>query len=218
MNTTPMKSNSITAILFDFGGVLAEEGFRDGLISLAREQGLNIEDMPRDGMRAVYDSGFVLGKGTAADFWSLLRQRTGLKGEDEVLTERILNGFVIRPGMIHIVKKLRDKGYVTGILSDQTHWLDELDEHYHFSEAFNRIYNSYYLGKGKRDSSLFLDIAADLEMPPEAILFIDDDEDNITRARKAGYQVIRFNDQDNFSILLERMLSNNCEKAMLNEL
>ncbi|HID48433.1 MAG TPA: hydrolase, partial [Chromatiales bacterium] len=50
----------VKAILFDFGGVLAEEGFRNGLMALAREQGLDVYGMPRAAMQAVYDSGFVL--------------------------------------------------------------------------------------------------------------------------------------------------------------
>lgn len=211
-----MIGKPVTTILFDFGGVLAEEGFRDGLIALANEQKLNIENMPGEGMRAVYDSGFVLGQGTAADFWALLRKRTGLVGEDEELTTRIIGGFVIRQSMIDLVQQLREKGYVTGILSDQTHWLDELDEHYHFSQAFDHIYNSYYIGKGKQDSSLFLDIAADLKLEPAAILFVDDDEGNVSRAEKVGFKVIQFIDQESFSLTLEMILLENEEAATMN--
>lgn len=201
-----MNISTVRAVLFDFGGVLAEEGFRDGLIALANEQGLNVEDMPKEGMRAVYDSGFVLGRGTAADFWALLRRRTGLTGDDQTLTKRILDGFVIRPRMIELVRELHTHGYVTGILSDQTHWLDELDDRYHFSQAFDHIYNSYYLGKGKRDVSLFTDVARDLGFPPSALLFIDDDTSNVARAQEVGYQVIRFVDQAAFIAVLDRKL------------
>ena len=69
--------SGIRAVLFDFGGVVAEEGFSNGLESLAREQGLTVRDMTAEGMRAVYESGFVLGKGTEFAFWSLVRRRTG---------------------------------------------------------------------------------------------------------------------------------------------
>jgi len=148
------------AVLFDFGGVLAEEGFSDGLEAMAVEQGLGGRDMSAAGAQAVYDSGFVLGTGTEADFWSLLRSRTGLHGEDAVLTARILDGFVLRPWMLELVERLRAQGYVTGILSDQTDWLDRLNRRYHFYRLFDRVYNSYYLGKGKRDASLFTDVLA----------------------------------------------------------
>ena len=200
-----MTTNAIRAVLLDFGGVLADEGFRNGLEALALKQGLDVASMPKAGMRAVYDSGFVLGRGTAADFWALLRQRTGLSGDDDSLTEHILSGFVIRPWMIDTVRQLRARGYVTGILSDQTHWLDMLDAKYHFYHAFDRIYNSYYLGKGKQDVTLFTDVAADLGMPVASILFIDDDAGNVERAQAAGLQTIHYVDQQSFIADLEKL-------------
>lgn len=202
-----MTPTAVRAVLFDFGGVLAEEGFRNGLHALAAQQGLDTGRLHEEGMRAVYDSGFVLGQGTAADFWALLRRRTGLAGDDAMLTERILRGFMPRHWMLELVSRLRARGLVTGILSDQTHWLDELDAQYHFSAAFDRVYNSYYLGKGKRDPSLFGDVAADLGMPPAAVLFIDDDAANVARARDAGLQAIHFVDRSVFSRELEDVLS-----------
>ena len=203
---TPMKP-VIRAILFDFGGVLAEEGFRNGLIALASEQCLNVNQMSQQGMRAVYDSGFVLGHGAVADFWALLRERTGLKGEDADLTQRILTGFVVRPWMIKLVRDLRARGYVTGILSDQTDWLDELNQQTEFYSAFDHIYNSYYLGKGKQDPSIFEDVTTDLQLTPDRILFVDDDKGNIDRARTSGWWALRFIDKKNFLTELEKMLS-----------
>ena len=118
--------------------------------------------MPTVGMQAVYDSGFVVGQGKAADFWQLLRQRSGLQGDDASLSERILEGFIPRPWMLQLVMHLKTQGYITGILSDQTNWLDLLDRRHHLYQHFDHIYNSYYLGKGKRDPSLFRDIATTL--------------------------------------------------------
>ncbi len=196
----------IRAILFDFGGVLAEEGFRDGLTALATEQRLDVEEMPKAGMHAVYESGFVLGRGTASDFWKLLRQRTGLIGEDDYLTNRILDGFIIRPWMIEQVRHLHSQGYITGILSDQTHWLDFFTDKYHLREVFDRIYNSYYLGKGKRDTTLFSDVAEDLNLSPTQIVFIDDDVSNVLRARQAGMYAFQYIGRDSFITELQRVL------------
>lgn len=193
-----MTVKKIDAVLFDYGGVLAEEGFRNGLVTLAKEQGLDIDAMPKEGMMAVYDSGFVLGHGTASDFWTLLRKRTGLVGDNDELSKRILSGFVIRPWMIELVGQLRKQGYITGILSDQTYWLDTLNERDHFFDVFDRVYNSFYLGKGKQDPSLFDDVAADLGMSSSMILFVDDDAGNVTRARDSGMQAIQFVDRQSF--------------------
>ena len=200
-----MTGKTVDAILFDYGGVLAEEGFRDGLVTFAKEQELNAEAMPNEGMLAVYDSGFVLGSGTASDFWELLHKRTGLAGDNDELSKRILSGFVIRPWMIELVGQLHKQGYITGILSDQTYWLDTLNERDHFFDVFDHVYNSYYMGKGKRDSSLFNDVAKDLGLPLSKILFIDDNEANVCRARDTGMQAIQYVDRQSFISELKQL-------------
>ena len=209
-----MSTSAIRAVLFDYGGVIAEEGFYNGLTNFAEKQSLQVRSMPEEGMQAAYDSGFVLGRGTAADFWALLRKRTGLEGEDDYLTEKIFLGFQIRHWMIELVRRLRTKGYVAGILSDQTHWLNELDKRDHFFIEFDHIYNSYYLGKGKRDPSLFTDVAKDLKLQPVEILFIDDNEKNVQTAREKGLRAIQYVDRERFVSELEGMLSEGVESLM----
>ena len=206
-----MSKAVIRAILFDYGGVIAEEGFYNGLVDLAEKQSLDAHSMPEQGMKAVYDSGFVLGNGTVADFWALLRKRTGLEGDDDFLTDRIFFGFQIRHWMIELVRRLRAKGYVTGILSDQTHWLNELDKRDHFFREFDHIYNSYYLGKGKRDPSLFTDVVNDLKLRPGEVLFIDDSEKNVQTARKIGLKAILYIDHEGFVPKLEDILKEEIE-------
>lgn len=186
----------IQAVLFDYGGVLADEGFSNILQALAREQDLAVESMTAEGMQAVYDSGFVLGKGSESDFWSLLRERTGLHGDDADIRSRMFAAFVIRPWMLELVDWLREQGYITGILSDQVDWLDRLDARDHFYKHFQHVYNSYYMGKGKRDVSHFIDVAADLGLKPSAILFIDDSERNVATAMEAGMQAIQYVDRE----------------------
>jgi putative hydrolase of the HAD superfamily len=198
--------SGIQAVLFDFGGVLAEEGFSNALEALAREQGLPVQNMTAEGMRAVYDCGFVLGRATEAAFWSLLRERTGLQGDAADLTAKVLAAFVVRPWMLELVAQLKAQGYITGILSDQTDWLDRLDTRDRFYRFFDRVYNSYYLGKGKRDPSLFAELAADLGLPPAAILFVDDNSGNVARARAAGMQAILYTDEPGFRQALQASL------------
>ena len=206
-----MSKVAIRAVLFDYGGVIAEEGFYNGLVDLAEKQSLDVHSMPEQGMKAVYDSGFVLGHGTAADFWALLRKRTGLEGNDDFLTDKIINGFQIRHWMIELVRGLRSKDYVVGILSDQTHWLNELDSRDHFYHEFDHVYNSYDLGKGKSDPSLFTDVVNNLKLQPAEVLFIDDSEKNIQTARKMGLRAILYVNHERFVSELEDSLKEEIE-------
>jgi len=114
---------------------------------------------------------------------------------------------VVRPWMMDLIGELKARGYVTGILSDQTHWLDILDEHYHFYKAFDHIFNSYYLGKGKQDPTLFADVATILRLSTAEILFIDDDAGNVARAQASGYQGLQYKNREQFLVDLEKVLS-----------
>ncbi len=196
----------IRAILFDFGGVLAEEGFREGLKTLARAQGLDPEKLFQEGMDAVYASGYVLGKGTEEDFWSLLKARTGLKGENQALREVVLSRFTLRPSMLSLVDELRGKGYIVGILSDQTDWLDAIDRETGLFRHFDRVFVSYRLGKGKRDPTLFDDVVRALGLAPQEVLFVDDNPENVARARSRGLKAILFTDEAELRRTLEALL------------
>jgi putative hydrolase of the HAD superfamily len=197
-----MSNQSIKAVLLDYGGVIAEEGFRNELVVMAREQGLDPEAMLGVARREVYETGFVLGWGTEERFWASMREGAGLRGSDAELTKRVLDAFVLRPWIIERVRHWRAQGYVTGILSDQMHWLDWLNERDHFFRYFDHVFNSYHLGKGKRDPALFYEIAARLALQPAEILFVDDLVSNVERARAAGWQAIHYTDRDSFEELI----------------
>lgn len=200
------KADGIQAILFDYGGVLAEEGFRNGLFELARRQGLDPETVSRAGREGVHDSGYVIGRGTESRFWQLMREKTGLKGSDGNLSETILNHFILRPRMLNFVRSLRGQGYMTAIVSDQTDWLDRLDRRDGFFLEFDSVFNSYHIGKSKRDPSVFDAVAEQLGIAPEEALFIDDTSANVARAKERGMRGIVFDDEERVLRKLEEIL------------
>jgi len=185
----------IKVVLFDFGGVLADEGFREGLYAIARGNGLEPEPFYRVAQDVVYESGFVTGTGTEEKFWRDMRLRFPLQGTDQALSAEILQRFVLRPGMVRLVEQLRAVGLLTGLLSDQTQWLDRLDRRDHFYWLFDRLYISCRLRMGKRDPALFREVLKDLSVPGRQVLFIDDDGANVARACEAGMVAFRFLDE-----------------------
>jgi putative hydrolase of the HAD superfamily len=185
-------------ILFDFGGVLAEEGFRNGLNAIALRNGLNPEEFWQQAYALTFNGGYVTGRMDEPTFWQALREQTGIKGSDANLRAEILSRFELRPWMIELVKKFKESRVRCAILSDQTNWLDELNEKYDFFQWFDRVFNSFHMGKSKQDSTIFDDIAEELQVTPEQILFIDDSSGNIERARKKGLQTVLFKDKESF--------------------
>ncbi len=205
--TGKVPGQEIRAVLFDFGGVIATEGFRDGLHAVARCQGLDPGDLVRIGMDAIYDSGYITGHGSETGFWEMMRQRAGLAGTDGELTAEILTSFAVRPRMLEAVRRLRRMGIVTVMLSDQTDWLERLDERDDFYREFDHVFNSYRLGKGKRDPAIFADVVALLGIEAGAALFVDDMPANVERARSRGLKGLLFEDEEGFLAELERILS-----------
>ncbi|MEW6570556.1 MAG: HAD family phosphatase [Nitrospirota bacterium] len=187
----------IKAVVFDFGGVLAEEGFREGLKAIGKKYGLDPDSFYTIGRELVYQTGYVTGRATEADYWSAIRQRTGIDGEDEELRNEILNRFIVREEMIELVKRLKSSGFVTAILSDQTNWLEEINQVSSFSGNFDYIFNSFRLKKSKRDSLIFRDMCSAMGFEPDDVIFIDDSSENIERASAAGLVAIHFRNMQN---------------------
>ena len=181
---------AVRVVLLDFGGVLAEEGFRAGLHAIARLNGLDPETVHRKGIDTIYESGYVTGTAKEADFWQLMRSRFPFKEADAALTDIILDRFTLRPEMIDLVRDLRGRGLTCAILSDQTDWLDRLDRRDDFYREFDRVYCSYRLGKSKREPGLFDEVVVDLAVRPGEAVFLDDDPGNVERARSRGLRVL----------------------------
>ena len=65
----------ICAVLFDFGGVIAEEGFQQGLYAIAQKFGLDQKRFFQLANDAVYNSGYVTGMRleNAPALWLLMK-------------------------------------------------------------------------------------------------------------------------------------------------
>ncbi|WP_429886568.1 HAD family hydrolase [Geoalkalibacter halelectricus] len=172
-----------STILFDFGGVLAEEGFREGLKAIGRRFGLDPEEIYNLGKDLVYACGYVVGGVGEAWFWDEFRCRTKISATDEELRREILSRFSLRDEMLTAVAGLRKRGYRVAILSDQTNWLDELNKKYGFFSYFDEIFNSFHHGRSKKDPQVFADVVEKLGIRPEEALFLDDDRQNLERAK-----------------------------------
>jgi len=184
----------IKAVLFDFGGVIAEEGFYHGLLALGKKQGLDAETFFSTVDALIYETGYLTGRANEATFWNAVRDKTGIMGTDAELRAGILTRFVIRPHMVAEADRLRSRGLVVAMLSDQTDWLEEIDRQNSLYRHFDRVFNSFRLHKSKRDASVFVDVCAALGRQPGDTLFVDDNSNHIDRARSQGLQTIHFTD------------------------
>jgi len=192
------ENGGIETVLFDFGGVLSEEGFKNGLQAIARLNGIDEENFVRTANDVIHACGYVIGKVSESAYWEILRETTGIRGDDQYLRNEILSRFITREWMINTVKRLKALKVGVGILSDQTNWLDELDARDNFFRQFDYVFNSYHMGKSKKDPSHFKDVVRILKIEIQKALFIDDDAGNCERAKQAGLKVIHYRDREQF--------------------
>jgi putative hydrolase of the HAD superfamily len=197
---------SVTTILIDFGGVLAEEGFREGLREIAAKNGIDPDRFFPAADRIIAETGYLTGSAEEGAFWAAVRRETGITGTDRALREEILKRFVLRPSMLAWVDHVRNTSLCVAILSDQTNWLDEIDAATELYSHFDVVFNSYHIHKSKRDSTLFRDICLSLGEAPGSVLFIDDNRQHIERASGMGLQTCLFTGQDDFLRRIARYL------------
>lgn len=188
----------ITAVLIDFGGVIAEEGFREGLQEIGRRNGLDPDRFFHDAERIIAGTGYLTGRADEAEFWEVVRRETGIGGQDAALRDEILQRFTLRPAMLAWLDRLRAARVTVAILSDQTNWLDEIDEKTDLYSHFDAVFNSFHIHKSKRDASLFSDICSSLGETPACVLFIDDNRQHIERASGAGLRSFLYTNRDDF--------------------
>lgn len=201
----PADRCSIDVVLFDFGGVLAEEGFEKGLRAIAVKHGLNERNFFNLAHGLIHTTGYITGRADEHAYWEAIRGRTGIRDDDDTLRRELLSRFILRSWMFDIIRELKASGIRVVILSDQTNWLDELNGLYDFFTYFDFVFNSYHLGKNKTDVSHFSDTISRLKGPGERMLFIDDSAAHCERARKAGMKAIHYAGRESFLKDLEAL-------------
>ncbi len=193
-----MNDCKIKWAIFDYGGVLAEEGFMNGLHAIAKKEGLDGQYVFETARKTILSSGYLVGKVLEETFWRAFRRETGISRSDHELRNEIMSRFVLRPWMLELVSEIRTRAVNTAILSDQVNWLDELDVRDNFFQYFDRVYNSFHVNMSKNDPSIFEELVQWVNCAPGDIVFIDDHPGHIKRARSRGLNVIHYTDRENF--------------------
>ncbi|MEV6287566.1 HAD-IA family hydrolase [Kribbella sp. NPDC051770] len=175
----------IDAVLFDADGVIQEPTV-DWQATLAAfvGPGRSADEFVLDLIASEAPS--IAGQGDFHDAVAAVLERwevTTPIGEVLGLWER----FAAVPEAIAVVQELRAAGVPCHLATNQQSYRrtimnDERD----YGQWFDRSFYSCDLGLAKPDPAYFKTILRAIDLPPSAVLFVDDNERNVEGAREAG--------------------------------
>ncbi len=186
----------LKAVIFDVGGVLIRTHSRAGREKWAAQLGLDsweFEHLVFNG-----DSGrqAQLGRQTHAAHWRWLGERFGLSAGQLVQMEQdFFAGDKVNEPLLEYIKRLRQTGYRTGLLSNYTDAARRLwTEVYPFIQYFDGVVISAEVGVMKPHPRSYHLALESLGVVAAEALFVDDFAENIAGASAAGMQTLHFTD------------------------
>ena len=184
----------ISAIIFDFGGVM--EPFVEASSFMEEEARMGLA--PGSLTELLWASPewrrAEVGAITDEEYWRRLGARLGMHTDQEIadFAWGLFGDVKADPCMVELIRGLRVK-YRTGLLSNATDILPRLlREHYHLDGLFHVEIISAVVGLTKPNPAIYRLALEHLETEPEATVFIDNLEANVQAAATMGINAIQF--------------------------
>jgi len=178
--------NEIQAVLFDMGGVIVQ---LDSLENVLGPSALTPEEIWNAWILSPAVQLFERGRCTVEHFAATIVDELSLEGTAEHFIERFVafpQG--LYPGAVELVNAV-PASVITGMLSNTSsiHWENQQDAEV-VQGLCERSYLSYELGLAKPEREIYDYAVADLGLPADQVLFIDDNQINVDGAVAAGLQ------------------------------
>jgi putative hydrolase of the HAD superfamily len=142
------------------------------------------------------------------EFWAKLVESIS-PGSDPAVTRSMWSDDYIEknpfiPGVLDLVDRLK-KAYKVGLLSNIDREHAEINYGRGIFEHFDTVLLSYEIKVRKPDRTAYGLLAERLGVKPTEAIFIDDNEENVIGAKKAGMTGILFEDRDRLIKQLEQL-------------
>jgi epoxide hydrolase-like predicted phosphatase len=201
-----MSSNTIEAVISDFGGVLTSP-LLDSFTAFQDSSGISLEELGAAmgvlwrelGANPLFE--LETGRMTEARFLELLSsQLTSQLGREVVLQgfgERYFEHLHPNEPMIGYMRELRARGYKLAICTNNVREWEQLwRAKLPVDEIFEVVVDSAFVGTRKPEPRIYQMTLERLGVSAEAALLIDDIELNCDAARELGIEAIWFRSND----------------------
>lgn len=202
----------ISAVVFDFGGVMTTSTMPRRVMALAEEKGISWDVFVKgfDAHRLDYDSGAISLEEMYAHVWDdagihvdAATTAAFMKADDEswcYRNERTLGW----------MKSLKERGFGIGILTNMAPKFAK--EHFRsgfadFIALSDAMVISGEEGIVKPSLEIYDLLRSRISLPAEELLFVDDLEKNVSGALAAGWQALRFLSNEQVEAQFESLLA-----------
>lgn len=187
----------LRGLILDWGGVLTS-GMRESFVAWAEEDGIDLEPFIATMRRWLsdYDSTETIlnpihalerGQMEVPDFEAHvaaeLSERSGKPVPADGLLERIVSHFQHAPEMNALVRRAREQGIATALLSNS--WGNRYPRHL-WEGMFDAVVISGEVGMRKPDPDIYLHALSLLDLPASQCVFVDDIDVNVRGAAAVG--------------------------------
>jgi putative hydrolase of the HAD superfamily len=200
----------VRGLLVDFGGVLTTNVFQ------SFKQFAEAEGLPPDTIKRAFKEDrealallrrLEKGELDAHEFEPLFAERIGVRGDRvEGLVERLFAGVGPEDEMLGAVKRARDNGVRTGLISNSWGGSGIHYEGTPLQELFDAVVISGDVGMHKPQPEIFRLGAERIGVPPEACVFVDDLRENCAGAEAVGMTAILHRGPDSTLPELRKLL------------
>lgn len=180
----PLRRDAIDVVAFDAMGVLysCADDVGELLVPFLHSKGCVLERRDIDDLHRAC----VLGKMSSADFWAA----AGITGAPD---DEYCRGHRLTEGVVALLAELDTTGVRLVCLADDvSEWSKLLRERFGLAEYITDWFVSGDTGVRKPDPEAFTGLCRQLDVIPDRILLIDDQEENVTAARAAGLQALHY--------------------------
>lgn len=188
----------LKAIIFDVGGVLIRTHSRTGREKWAAQVGMKPFDFEQFVFSGESGRQTQLGQKTSTAHWHWLGDYFNLtKTQLAEMRHDFFDGDALNEPLVEQIKRLRQAGYRTGLLSNFTDDARHVwTEVYPFIQYFDGMVISAEVGLLKPDPQIYYLAAESLGVAVTEALFIDDFAENIEGAKAVGMQTLHFVDPE----------------------
>jgi len=188
----------LKAVIYDVGGVLIRTHNWVGREKWAAKLGMEADDFEDFVFGGESGQQAQLGHITSAERWSQLGDHFGL-GETGIaeLRQDFFSGDLLDESLVAYIKRLRQTGYRTGLLSnapDEARQL--LSKDYPIIDDFDGVVISAEVGIMKPHPEIYRLAANGVGVDVTEALFVDDVMENVEGARAVGMQTLHFTDPE----------------------